>query len=101
MRVWSRVALVVVVLLSASTVFADHYIGECPLSLVDSTPAVTEFELSPHGVFRFGNLVYVLRGQLLTTYSTTDSGELSIAREDFLDTLAARETEGGVEFANG
>lgn len=100
-RVWSAVALVIVVFLSASTVLADHYIGECPLSLVDSTPAVTDFELSPHGVFRSGSRVYVLRGQILTTYSTNDTGNLSILREDFLGSLGSRETEGGVEFANG
>ncbi|HVE69997.1 MAG TPA: hypothetical protein VNI54_01415 [Thermoanaerobaculia bacterium] len=80
---------------------ADHWIGECPLSLVDSTPAVTDFELSPHGVFRSGNLVYVLRGNVLTTYSTNDTGNLTIAREDFMGSLAARETEGGTAFSNG
>jgi hypothetical protein len=101
MRVFSRVALVVTLLLSASAVLADHWIGECPLSLVDSTPAVTDFDLSPHGVFRSGTLVYVLRGNLLTTYSTNDTGNLSIAREDFISSLAARETEGGTAFGNG
>ena len=101
MRVWSRVALVVIVLFSASAALADHYIGECPLSLVDSTPAVTDFDLSPHGVFRSNGLVYVLRGNVLTTYSTNDTGNLSVAREDFIGSLAARETEGGVAFGNG
>ena len=101
MRVISRVALVVTFLLLASAATADHYIGECPLSLVDSTPAVTDFDLSPHGVFRSGNLVYVLRGNVLTTYSTNDTGNLTIAREDFIGSLAARETEGGTAFANG
>lgn len=101
MRVISRVALVVTLLLSASAVTADHWIGECPLSLVDSTPPVTDFDLSPHGVFRSGNLVYVLRGNVLTTYSTNDTGNLTIAREDFIGSLAARETEGGAAFANG
>jgi hypothetical protein len=101
MRVWSRVALVVVLLVSALPLLADHFIGECPLSLVDSTPAVTEFDLSPHGVFRSGSLVYSLRGNILTTYSTNDTGNLTIAREDYLGTLAARETEGGVAFNNG
>ncbi|HUR79524.1 MAG TPA: hypothetical protein VM733_02075 [Thermoanaerobaculia bacterium] len=80
---------------------ADHWIGECPLSLVDSTPAVTDFDLSPHGVFRSGALVYVLRGNVLTTYTTNDTGNLTIAREDFISSLAARETEGGTAFANG
>lgn len=101
MRVWSRVALVLVVLLSASFASADHLQGDCPLSLADSTPALTDFDLSPHGVFRSGNTVYVLRGQILTTYTTNDVGNLTIAREDFLDTLAARETDGGVAFGDG
>jgi hypothetical protein len=101
MRVFSRVALVVTFLLSTSAAMADHFIGECPLSLVDSTPAVTSFDLSPHGVFRSGNLVYVLRGNVLTTYTINDTGNLAIAREDFIGSLAARETEGGTAFANG
>ena len=102
MRVWSRVALVLVVLLSASVGSADHTQGDCPLSLVDSTPALTDFDLSPHGVFRgTNNTVYVLRGQILTTYTSNDVGNLTIAREDFLDILGARETDGGVAFGDG
>jgi len=102
MRVWSRIALVVlVVLLSALPLAADHFKAECPLSLADATPPATEFDLSPHGVFRSGSLVYSLRGQILATYTTTDVGNLVLAREDFLDSLGARETEGGVTFANG
>lgn len=101
MRVWSRVALVLGVVLSASIASADHYQGDCPLSLMDSTPAITAFDLSPHGVFRAaGNTVHVLRGQLLTTYTANDVGNLTIAREDFLG-LAARETEGGAAFSEG
>jgi hypothetical protein len=68
---------------------------------VDSTPALTDFDLSPHGVFRSGSTVYVLRGQILTTYTTNDVGNLSVAREDFLDELGARETEGGATFGDG
>ncbi|MEO8382091.1 MAG: hypothetical protein ABI779_20690 [Acidobacteriota bacterium] len=101
MRVWSRLALVVVVLSLSSAAFADHLQGECPLSLVDSTPAARPFDLSPHGVFRFGTLVYVLRGNILATYGTNDTGNLTIIREDFLTDLRARETEGGVAFSNG
>jgi hypothetical protein len=100
MRVWSRIALVVV-FLTAPAVFADHYTAECPLSLVDSTPPATEYELSPRGVFRSGTLVYVLRGNILSTYSTNELGNLQIAREDFLSTMAARETEGGTAFSDG
>ena len=101
MRVWSRVALVIIVFLSALPLVADHYKAECPLSLADSTPPATDFDLSPHGVFRSGSLVYVLRGQILATYTTTDVGNLVLAREDFIGSLGARETEGGVAFANG
>ena len=100
MRVWSRVALVFSLLLSAFAAVADHTQGECPLSLVDSTPATSEFHLSPHGVFRSGNLVYVLRGNILTTYTTNDTGNLTVARQDVLD-IAAREDEGGTAFGNG
>lgn len=101
MRVWSRVALVVGILLCAFSAFSDHTQGECPLSLVDQTPAVSEFHLSPHGVFRSNGLVYVLRGNILTTYATNDVGNLSVVREDFLGSLAGRESEGGAAFANG
>lgn len=101
MRIGSRVALVLVLLLSASIASADHYQGDCPLSLVDSTPAVTAFDLSPHGVFRSGTTVYVLRGQILSTFTTNDIGNLTLAREDFIGSLGARETEGGVAFADG
>ncbi|HEX2060258.1 MAG TPA: hypothetical protein VHK90_05920, partial [Thermoanaerobaculia bacterium] len=101
MRVWSRFVPLVVLLLAGSIAYADHTQGECPLSLVDRTPAVTEFHLSPHGVFRSGNLVYVLRGNILTTYTTNDVGNLTIAREDFLGSLAGREDEGGTAFGNG
>lgn len=101
MRVWSRIALVVVLLVSAATLSADHYIADCPLSLVDSTPAATDFDLSPHGVFRSGSLVFVLRGQLLTTYTSSDVGNLRVLREDFVSSMAARETEGGAAFSAG
>jgi hypothetical protein len=101
MRVWSRIALVVVLLSAASSGFADHFIAECPLSLVDSTPAVTDYELSPRGVFRSGSLVHVLRGNILTTYNTNDVGNLQVAREDYLATMGARESEGGATFSNG
>ena len=101
MRVWSRIALVVVFLFSTVVVTAEHYQADCPLSLADSTPPGTSFHLSPHGVFRLGSLVYALRGQVLTTYSLTDVGNLQIVREDFIGSMAARETNGGVAFSNG
>jgi len=73
MRVWSRVALLFVFVLCAPILMADHFRAECPLSLVDSTQAATEFDVSPHGVFRNGNLLHVLRGNILTTYAWTGS----------------------------
>lgn len=104
MRVWSRIALVVFLIsasfFAAPDVAADHYEAQCPLSLADSTPPATEFDLSPHGVFRNGALVYVLRGQVLATYTTNDVGNLQIVREDFIGSLAAHETDGGVAYAN-
>lgn len=101
MRVWSRIALVAVALISGFTLSADHLSPQCPLTLADSTPATTQFHLSPHGVFRSGNLVYTLRGQVLTTYSPNDVGNLVIAREDFVGSMAARETNGGTAFGDG
>lgn len=102
MRVFSRFALVVlVVLLAAPSGFADHLRADCPLTLVATNPPATDFNLSPHGVFRFGSQVFVLRGQTLTTYTVTDLGDMQIAREDFIGSLAARETNGGVTFNNG
>ena len=80
---------------------ADHFRAECPLSLVDSTPPASRFETSAHGVFRNGSLLYVLRGNILTTYNITDLGDLQIARDDFLPSLAARETNAGVAFGAG
>lgn len=97
MRVWSRIALVVVTLFSTATLLGAN----CPLTLAGSTPPATSFELSPHGVFRSNGNVYALRGQVLTTYTVNDVGNLQIAREDFIESLAGRHTEGGVAFSNG
>lgn len=101
MRVLTRIALVAVLLISGSTLTADHFQSDCPLSLVDSTPAATDFELSPHGVFRSGSTVWVLRGNVLASYTINDVGNLGTPREDFIASLHARETEGGVAFSNG
>ena len=101
MRVLSRIALVAVLLISASTLTADHWQSDCPLSLVDSTPAATEFGLSPHGVFRSGSTVYVLRGNVLASYAINDVGNLGTPREDYIGSLHAREIKGGVAFSNG
>src|SRR4051812_2086677 len=98
MRVLSRVALVLtLVVCSVVPLSAQRLTGDCPLSLVGSTPPTeeTNFNTSPHGVFRFGNLVFALRGSNLTTYSVTDLGDLQIVREDPLGSLAGRESVGG------
>ncbi len=103
MRVFSRIALTVlaVFVLSAPTALASHLEADCPLRLVASNLPVTAFYQSPHGAFRFGNLVFILRGQTLTTYNVTDLGDLQVAREDFVGTLGGRESNGGVTFSNG
>ena len=98
MRVLSRVALVIVLSLVSLPLAATHLQSECPLTLVGNNPASSAFDLSPHGVFRSGNLLYALRGQTLTTYTASDVGELQVVREDFIGTLGARDTEGGVAF---
>jgi len=101
MRVFARIALVVAIGVVASPAFADHLLAECPLQVVATNPASTAFYLSPHGTFRFGDQVFVLRGQTLSTYNVTALGDLQIAREDVVGTLGARETNGGVTFNNG
>lgn len=103
MRVFSRLAVVVfaVAVLAAPAALADQYQATCPLTLVSTNGAPTAFYQSPHGVFRSGSQVFALRGQTLTTYTVTDLGDMQIAREDFIGALAARETQGGVTFANG
>ena len=102
MRVLSRFALVVI-LLSAVAVplSADHLVGQCPLTLVDSTPATTGFAQSPHGVFTSGNQVFVLRGNSITTYNRNDAGDLQLVRADLLGSLGAREVNGAAAFSNG
>jgi hypothetical protein len=101
MRVLSRIALVAVLVISASSLTADHFQSDCPLSLVDSTPPATDFDLSPHGVFRSGSTVYALRGNILASYAINDVGNLGTPREDYMGSLHARETNGGVAFSNG
>jgi hypothetical protein len=84
---------------------ASHLEADCPLRLVASTGTTNTgaFYRSPHGTSRFGNLVFVLRGQTLTTYSVNDLGDITTnqPRQDFIGTLGSRETEGGVLFNNG
>lgn len=101
MRVLSRVALVIVLSLVSLPLSATHLQSECPLTLVGSNPATSAFDLSPHGVFRSGALLYVLRGRTLSTYTATEVGDLQVVREDVIGTLGARDTQGGVAFGNG
>lgn len=100
MRVRSRIALVVVAVISCIPISAQ-FTPSCALSLADATPPATDFGLSPHGVFRSGSLVYALRGQVLTTYTVNDVGNLQIVREDFIASMAGRETQGATAFSNG
>ncbi len=101
MRVFPRVALAVIVLLAAPMLLANHLESDCPLTLVATDPPASDFALSPHGIFRFGSQVFALRGQTLTTYAVNDVGDLQVARQDFMGSLGARETNGGVAFNGG
>ena len=104
MRVFSRFALVVAALLLAVPLFAQ-YQANCPLTLVATNPSATNFATSPHGVFRYttatSDQVFVLRGQTLTTYTVNATGDLQVAREDLIGSMAARETIGGTAFNAG
>src|ERR1044071_10276829 len=102
MRVFSRIvlsaivaALLVTPALFAAQVHATQFQATCPLELVATNPPASAFYQSPHGVFRFGTQVFALRGQTLTTYTVTDLGDLTVAREDFVGALGARESAGG------
>ncbi|HEX3584259.1 MAG TPA: hypothetical protein VH087_21015, partial [Thermoanaerobaculia bacterium] len=70
-----------------------------------TNPSATNFGTSPHGVFRYttgsSDQVFVLHGQTLTTYTVNATGDLQVAREDLIGSMAARETNGGVAFNNG
>ena len=82
MRVFPRLALVVLLLgvFAAPAVLADHFQADCPLTLVATNAPASTFTLSPSGAFRSGSQVFVLRGQTLTTFTTTDLGDMQIAR---------------------
>lgn len=102
MRVFSRIALVVLIgVFSAFPLSADHFSAECRLTLVSTNEPETGYGISPHGVFRYGSQVFALRGGTLSTYAITELGDMSIAREDFIGSLGARESEGGVAFGGG
>lgn len=102
MRVLSRFALIGVFTLCFLAIPLHAAIqADCPLTLVSNNPAVSDFSLSPHGVFRSGSQVFVLRGQTLTTYTISDAGDMQIAREDFLGSMGSHEATGGTAFLNG
>src|SRR5438045_5268893 len=104
MRVTIRIALFLAVFTVTAPLFADHFIADCPLTLAANTPASPNatFALSPHGVFRMGSQVFVVRGGLLSTYTVTDLGDLQLARpDDVLSSLAGRESNGGIAFSGG
>src|SRR4029078_13602071 len=103
MRVYPRIVLAAAVaaLLLAPAVLASHLEADCPLQLVATNPPASAFYTSPHGVFRFGSQVVALRRETLTTYTVNDLGELTVARQDFVGALGARESNGGVAFNAG
>ena len=80
---------------------AEHFEANCPLSFVGSTQAASPFFLSPHGVFRNGSQIFLLRGQTLTTLNITELGDVQVAREDFIGAMASHDPEGGTAYANG
>ena len=103
MRVISRIALsfLAAAVLAQPAFSQPRQQANCPLTLVATNAPASSFALSPHGVFRSGNQVFVLRGQTLTTYTVTDLGDMQIAREDFISALAGRNSIGGTAFSNG
>jgi len=102
MRVFPRLALVVLVILFAPAVFAsDQFHADCPLTLVATNAPASNFNNSPAGAFRSGSQIFVLRGQTVSTFNVTDLGDMQVVREDFVGTMGARETNGGVAFSNG
>ena len=106
MRVFSRIALVflAVAVFSAAVALGQPNVASCPVTLVAQNPPASDFYKSPHGIYRFssGGLsqVFELRGQTLTTYTVTDLGDMQVAREDFIGSLAGRESNGGTAFRN-
>jgi hypothetical protein len=87
--------------LCAQGAFAEHFQANCPLGFVGSTDPASPMFLSPYGTFRNGNLVYILRGQTLTTLAVTELGDLRVARQDFVSAMANHDVKGGVAYSNG
>lgn len=102
MRLIFRVALLILLVFgSSSALQADHLVADCPLSFVSATAASSAFGIGPHGVFRNGSRIFVVRGGRLLTLNTTPSGELTIARPEDLLLTVGSEIQGGVVFHNG
>jgi hypothetical protein len=99
MRV-TRVALVIVLTI-LSLPAAAQFSSDCPLTLAGTNEATTDFNLSPHGAFRDGAVLYVLRGQTLSAYTASDVGELEVIREEFIGALGSRDPRGGIAYRNG
>jgi hypothetical protein len=98
-----RLLLLVVLALGlcAPGAFADHYQANCPLGYVGSTDPASPMFLSPYGTFRNGNQVYILRGQTLTTLTITELGDLRVAREDFISSMANHDDKSVATYMNG
>jgi hypothetical protein len=87
--------------LVVSPLSANHYTADCPVSLVGQTAPASEFSPSPHAAFRNGSSIYLLRGETLTTLNLTDTGEVTVGRQDRVAELRGLETGGGVAYQNG
>jgi hypothetical protein len=96
-----RTLLVVLAFAVAPGLIADHFVSDCPVSLVGTAAPSTAFSSSPHAVFKNGSLVYSLRGDRLTTLTINEVGEVLVARNDQLTALGARDVEGGVAYDAG
>lgn len=80
---------------------ASHLTADCPLTFVGSVAPTGTFGLSPHGAFRNGSSVYLLRGRSLTTLAASTTGELTIARQDTLGSLYGVGVNSATTYADG
>jgi hypothetical protein len=87
--------------LMATGAFAEHFQANCPLTYVGATDPASPFFLSPNGTFVNGSVVYVLRGGTLTTLNVTELGNVEVAREDYISSMANHDEEGGTTYAGG
>lgn len=80
---------------------AEHMEANCPLTLVAQSAATTDFDQSPHALFKNGSVAWALRGDKLTTFNITELGDMQIAREDVMTNLSARDRNGPVTYSGG